>query len=363
MPAFDRRTTEQLGLPRASQLPTLPAADDTDIGGPPIYFNVTGQGSTNPQDQNPLTTDIKLANIDKDCMRDPLNPSFYDEVWCRAAENNTKLFRRVFRCMPDSEVTNWAEYKEYNAYNKRFKESMDGRSSDEPDHNKPDVPAKQASTGGGIGAPGPATVAKAMTEKVTGGVIKAGGGEGPTFAGHHMPHMHDEKKALSEANLPGSKPAGGDEAVADPEKRAASGEGDHPFPSMEETRSNSPNNNRLDVNTRKERRTTFSDPEKPPMTATSGYSSTSTPNNYNNNNTNNNERQQAAPQKRRRRATTRGSRRGFSATDEVLSRQEAEELLGLTQGVLVQFPYDWLLVEETNGNWLFQVDQVAPLQI
>ncbi|OIW29121.1 phospholipase D [Coniochaeta ligniaria NRRL 30616] len=363
VPAMDRRTTEQLGLPRANQLPTLPAADDTDIGRPPVQIDTSGQ-PTYTHDQNPLTADIKLARIDKDCMRDPLNPSFYDEIWCRAAENNTKLYRRVFRCMPDNEVTNWAEYKEYKAYSQRFKESMDGTRSSGDEHGKgPDVPAKQASTGGGIGAPGPAAVAKVLAEKTTGGTVKAGGAEGPTVAGHHLPHLHSEKKALSDANLPDSKPAGGDGAIVDPEKRAAA------EAETDDTRPDSPNDARLEVpgKTAENRRTTFSDPEKPPMTAGSGVSSTtaaasSSSPNHNGSNGNGNTGQ-PQPQKRGRRATTRGSRRGFSATDEVLGRQEAEELMGLTQGTLVQFPYDWLLTEEMNGNWLFQVDQVAPLQI
>lgn len=388
MPALDRRTTEQLGLPRANQLPTLPAADDTDIGGPPMHIESSaGAGGSGghslgySHEQNPLTADIKLASIDKDCMRDPLNASFYDEVWCRAAENNTKLFRRVFRCMPDNEVTNWAEYKEYKAYSQRFKESMDGgtaagagagatRSSDgEQQHPEQQqqhdgkMPAKGASTGGGIGAPSPAAVAKVLAEAATGGAFKAGGADGPTVAGHHMPHLHSEKKAaMSEANLPGSKPAGGDEAVVDPEKRAAA-ERDA------EDSATTNDNARLGVPGGKTRRTTFSDPEKPPMTAESGVSSTtaaasnSPPPPANNTNSNSEKQQPQQPQKRRRRATTRGSRRGLSATDDVLSRAEAEELMGLTQGTLVQFPYDWLLTEEMNGNWLFQVDQVAPLQI
>jgi hypothetical protein len=45
------------------------------------------------------------------------------------------------------------------------------------------------------------------------------------------------------------------------------------------------------------------------------------------------------------------------------SREDAELLLSMVQGSLVQFPYDWLKAEEHNSNWLYQVDQVAPLQI
>jgi phospholipase D1/2 len=49
--------------------------------------------------------------------------------------------------------------------------------------------------------------------------------------------------------------------------------------------------------------------------------------------------------------------------EEVLTRSEAEELLSMVQGNLVQFPYDWLLTEENKRNWGYNVDGVAPLQI
>lgn len=365
VPPMDRRTTEQTGLPRANQLPSLPVVDDTDIGGPPILVDATGEACDKPH--NPLTEGITLANIHKDCMRDPLNPTFYEDVWCRAAENNTKIYRRVFRCMPDDQVTNWAEYKEFEAYNKRFKESMDGaQSSNEPDHSRPDIPSKQASTGAGIGAPGPAVVAQIMTEKAAGGAIKADG-RGPKMMGHHHSHLghhHAEKKAMAEANLENSNPVGGDSAIADPEKAAAAAEGDQSLPNIVQARSNTPTNHKLDVKpdtNPKERRTTFSNQEKPPMTAASNGSSTTA--GQQTNATNEKENKPAGSQRRRRRGNTRSSRRGFVPTDDLLDRNEAEEFLNLTQGALVQFPYNWLYTEENNGNWLFQVDQVAPLQI
>ena len=118
---------------------------------------------------------------------------------------------------------------------------------------------------------------------------------------------------------------------------------DTPFPPLEEA---STNHLHLKADKGKERRTTFSALEKP-TTAASGTTS----------HTN------AGSVRRRRRATTKGSRRGFHGTEELLTKEEAEELCHMIQGHLVQFPYDWLLVEEGNGNWLYQVDQVAPLQI
>ncbi|KAK4195935.1 putative phospholipase D1 [Triangularia verruculosa] len=328
MPPFDRRTTEQLGLPRANQLPTLPMVDDTDIGGPPVHTDANGRLSFGPMHTLPI--DIKPADIHKDCMRDPLNPAFYDEVWSRAAENNTRIYRRVFRCMPDSEATNWAEYKEFDAYNQRFKESMDLHRSDE-ESEKPHMShaAAQAAGGGaGIGAPGPATVSQAMAEKISSPIINTIK-DAANKDEQRKDGVYDEKQQEWEGVNP-------DPAVV-PDNSSQ----DH-LPQQQ--------SERLDVVGKpRERRATFSNNnnggEKPPKTG----DSTAT----------------GSQRKPRRRATTRGSNRkgGFLPGDDMLGRGEAEELLGMTQGALVQFPYDWLVVEETNGNWLFQVDQVAPLAI
>ncbi|KAK3381294.1 hypothetical protein B0H63DRAFT_450651 [Podospora didyma] len=325
MPAFDRRTTEQLGLPRANQLPTLPLVDDTDIGGPPVQTDETGRPNLGPV--QPPIIDIKLANIHKDCMRDPLNPSFYDGVWCRAAENNTRIYRRVFRCMPDSEASSWLEYNKFQAFNKRFKESMDGhRSSEDGEKTEVDAPPAQSSAGAGIGAPGPGAIGKSLTEKITSPVTNA-------FGGDHHQQQHQTVRTSGDSNMN--------------EKQA-----------MTVTTGEGPLENR------KERRATFSNQEKPynlgSINSANGYpvGSINEASSYGGGS-----KPSGSQRRQRRRATTRGSRRGHLPADEPLPRAEAEELLNMTQGALVQFPYDWLGIEESNNNWLFQVDQVAPLQI
>ncbi|KAK0702589.1 hypothetical protein B0T21DRAFT_299717 [Apiosordaria backusii] len=350
MPPFDRRTTEQLGLPRANQLPTLPMVDDTDIGGPPVHTDAGGRLSFGPIHTLPI--DIKLADIHKDCMRDPLNPAFYDEVWSRAAENNTRIYRRVFRCMPDSEATNWAEYKEFDAYNQRFKESMDFHRSDEESEKPPmSHAAAQAGGGGvGIGAPGPATASHAAAEKLSsplGHAVK----DALSVNEPNKDAALDEKRMMNEHYNREENPWGN--MHHDPEKSVDPLDtGDLPINSSHD---NLPQTEKLDVVRPRERRTTFSNQEKPPKTGDSTASAA---------NTDANGVKPVGSQRRpRRRATTRGSRKGFNPTEDLLGRADAEELLNLTQGALVQFPYDWLVVEETNGNWLFQVDQVAPLAI
>ncbi|KAL1839960.1 hypothetical protein VTJ49DRAFT_965 [Mycothermus thermophilus] len=380
VPSLDRRTSEQLGMPRPYQMPALPAGDDTDIGGPPPPGTSSAAAARTAPASEVLPLGIKLAKIDKDCMRDPLDPAFYEDVWCRAADNNTRIYRRVFRCMPDSEVTNWAEYKEFWNYCKRFKESMEAGLGlkTEDGEGEEEVVESQVAAGAGIGAPGP--------EKVLAGE-KVSVPRPPTGDG-----VWDEKAALAadgeQQQQQSQVRAGHDvekqdcavnssrDTLAHSTAAAAAETNAHSRRGSTRQRSRS--------DSRKERRPTFSshqDREKPPPT---GVSTTSTTNGPSLGNSSSNGDHTTNPnasntttttsgsgikptnsQKhtRRRRATTRGSRPRFSGNDELLSKQEAEELLRLTQGPLVQFPYDWLVVEETNGNWLFQVDQVAPLAI
>lgn len=125
VPSTSHPIVSPVELAKPSQLPELPPTDDTDIGGPPPPSKVD---SSKPF--NPLTADIKLAHVHKDCMRDPLNDTFFYDIWRQIADNNTKIFRRVFRCNPDSEVTNWHEYTEFVAYAERFAQAQGMKSKE-----------------------------------------------------------------------------------------------------------------------------------------------------------------------------------------------------------------------------------------
>ncbi|KAK0388300.1 hypothetical protein NLU13_4545 [Sarocladium strictum] len=356
MPALNRRTTDQLGLPRANQLPTLPLGDDTDIGGPAVHYDPT-TGRPISGAFHPMASDIKTAHIDKDCMSDPLDPDFLDEVWNRAANNNTKLYRRVFRCMPDSQVSTWAEYREYTDYGERFRASMGAKPRTDTPETAGDGHPQGTSAGAGVGAPGPEAIAKAA-----GNEIEKTAGKIPHPHIHHdsekqkmstvdpEPALH-EKQALSNAEkleTGAQRPGALDTQMLDsrPAPEAPSpvqSPADTPFPALETTQSKflEP----IASNKDRERRTTFSTIDKPTSReTTSGPSG------------------QFGSTKRRRRGTTKGSRRGFSI-DDMPTPGDAEELLKLVQGNLVQFPYDWLLTEEQNGNWGYQVDGVSPLAI
>ncbi|KAG0645079.1 Phospholipase D1 [Hyphodiscus hymeniophilus] len=350
IPQFPRRTTDQLGLTQLSQLPALPVQDDTDIGGPPILLDSTGNPA--PKPFNPLTADIKMASVDKDCMRDPLNDSFFDDVWRLVAENNTKIFRRVFRCSPDSEVTSWHEYREFAAYAERFAQAQGGGKSNEREEQE--APGKSGPPGATIpGLAGVSTGLAVLSEKVkTHGQSHNDNHPLGTVSewAEHATEEHDDRAAARHEENGIPQLDGVDEKVA---LKRQSGEapaspvqpaGDETFPALDsailgptaesEKAAQAP------------RKTTFS------TTASDKVSSTTTANVPN-----------QGSFKKRRRGTTKGSRKGFFGSDDLISQHDAEELLRMVQGHLVVFPYDWLIKEELNSNWLYQVDQVAPLQI
>ncbi|SPN97465.1 related to phospholipase D [Cephalotrichum gorgonifer] len=339
LPPLNRRTTEQLGLPFASQLPGLPAIDDTDIGGPPAHHDHDNKG---PDDvPHPLAADIKLAYIDKDCMRDPLNPTFLDDIWNRTADNNTKLYRQVFRCMPDSEVKTWAEYRDYTSYAKRFHTSMTGVNKNNKDEHRSDhfqstadlVSEKPVSSSH---EPNPAIV---VPEK------------GETGQLDEKRSLWDQDNASHAAASPsqGRPPLGLDvervfttNSLDHPSPVLPAG--DVPFPALEQPvigpRFLEPGKEWV-----RDRRTTFGPLEKPASRDTSVSAQNA-----------------AGSVRRRRRGTTKGSRRGL-AFEDMLDRDEAEDLLNLTRGNLVHFPYDWLVTEESNNNWGFHLDGMAPISI
>ncbi|KEQ92535.1 hypothetical protein AUEXF2481DRAFT_42977, partial [Aureobasidium subglaciale EXF-2481] len=112
-----RMNTRELGLTLLSQLPALPVLDDSDIGGPSLLKDVS---SENAHIINPLLNSMPRPVVDEDCMRDPLENDFYKKIWHQVAENNTRIYRQVFRCMPDSDVQSWQSYNQFNAYNEKF---------------------------------------------------------------------------------------------------------------------------------------------------------------------------------------------------------------------------------------------------
>ncbi|CAK7233680.1 Phospholipase D1 [Sporothrix bragantina] len=416
VPNQDAANQEQSKFATAGVLPPLPVTDDTDIGGPADH------------PVNPLAADIHLARITKDCMRDPLDPAFIDDVWNRVAENNTKIYRRVFRCLPDSEATNWHEFQEFIAYGARFQESMEARKKGDdtervdPGHGRSGHNHARHAAGGGAGisvpTPSALNAVAAVGEKVANVIMhsqhlphssssndrpttkdsaasEAASGEGVSSSKTEMEKAARAENAFKRRPSSVTGYPGGSFADALPVETDLAGDtvddtaGDT-VGDMNQNSNKSPSALNGAGIKNKNRRTTFSEQEKPPRLSekdgvTNGGGSNNADATSTSNTTNSglpnltstttaattgtasggvSGTQQQGSVKRRKRATTKSSRRGFQGgAEDLLSRADAEDLLGMMQGVLVQFPYDWLHVEESNGNWMYQVDQVAPLQI
>ena len=357
-PYLPRRTTEQLGLSQLSQLPALPVMDDTDIGGPSVFFD--DRGAAIAQQHNPLTADLKAVHVDKDCMRDPLNDTFFEDTWNQIAENNTKIFRRVFRCNPDNEVTNWAEYTEFIAYAERFSQAQAGGKSTEREEQEAQGKSGPVGTNPGPGITGAKdSIAKAADKfRIPGTDHK---GSHPLGTVSQMAEKankeHDLRIDTSNVNLAETSGLDGSQQklgrFSNDIPSPIQPKGDEAFPTFESTLSAT---NDIEKTTSSHgshtgtRKTTFSTVEPPQRHATISSSGVAP---------------QGSVKKQRRRGTSvSGSRRKtFNSSDDLMSRHEAEELLSMVQGHLVVFPYDWLHKEEAGSNWLYQVDQVAPLQI
>lgn len=354
MPPFDRRTTEQLGLPRTNLLPSLPLSDDTDIGGPPVQFD--SNGNPVPFLPNPLVADVQQPQIDRDCMKDPLNPAFYTDIWNRVAENNTKVFRRVFRCQPDSEVQTFADYAAWDNYATRFKKSMfESHDSSRPGTTSTGFPPSSApdvSIERGTSLRATHSQPKLVLSVPSGHTGASAHSNGETLrpgTSHSLHQLNIVQKSTV------GKPSLSDmNSIPSPQKRQHEAPspvfppGDTPFPAFESNTANGLLQAQT-ANESKQRRATFTSLEKPDRASM-------TPSSTSNLGT-------MGTLRRRRRATTRGSRRDFTGHEELLTREDAVLLLENVRGHLVDFPYDWLYSEENKGAWLHGVDSMAPVAI
>ncbi|KAJ6257303.1 hypothetical protein Dda_8192 [Drechslerella dactyloides] len=371
-----RVNTTELGLPLSSQLPPLPATNDIDIGGPTVTARLS-QGSGAPvmmEASHPLFAEIKQPYVDVDHFIDPLNDSFYLDTWHKIANNNTKIFREIFRCMPDNEVKSWAQYKEYMLYQDKFAAAQDGikPSSQHQQHSK----SGQAAPGVGV----PDSLPERLAEKLPPEAAEKLGQVAEKFGqlGHHSTDKSktdgaddaNEKTALSEAD-PGIKEK--NEASPEPQE--------HPFRSVFDNSAL----NEKDIRQSTESvtfdlagpgpRTSdvsigrsplhFNQPAPATLsTAPERLLSVANPgSNAGASVTNGSSVGPAQSVRRRKRAGTRNSRREFHASDDIVDKNVAEGLLSKIQGHLVVWPYEWLITEAEGGNWLYSIDQLAPIEL
>ncbi|KAK4939587.1 Phospholipase D1 [Elasticomyces elasticus] len=378
-PPVTRMNTEELGLPMVSTLPSLPHGDDSDIGGPSLLKTPTTESA---RGHHPLMGEIRRPLVDRDCMMDPIHDAFLYDTWHAVAENNTKIYRSVFRCMPDNMVRTWDDYHQYVAYEHRF-DALQG--NDVPMDDKVPHPARSGSNpktgppGAGITsrAPGvqhlkalsevPADLEKRTTdlkEKVMGAFGERAKGD----------QADAEKEALrkwatelnqAQADRSGKPTPPRQETLGEERAGLATV---HEGSTLHDEGSGGGDRDSLSNDAANVSPSTATAVEKekssingtPPTTSGAfvGYSDA-----MNQNSAAAAGSAATGSTRRRRRATTRSSRRDFSASDDILSIEEAEELLECVQGTVVVWPYDWLEKVEAGSNWLFPLDQISPIEI
>lgn len=362
-PPIERLTTAQLGLSMLSQLPALPISDDTDIGGPPLS-KTTSKGSKEP---HPLVSELRRPQVDRYCMQDPMHDAFFFDTWNVIAENNTKIYRTVFRCMPDNEVKDWAGYQEYEAYEERFNhmQGTDSSTLGRNGRNQQSSVSKSGPPGAGSGLAAapisaannlPADVEKAsgaLKDKVTAAVgAKTKAEEADAVkeklrkwaAEANEAQMNRQERRLSKQD---TFPRFDEKAIpldAVPEDSESPPQASRPATTEGETGDETIFNEKASSSPS----TVAPASDTTPPIQFVGYSEALNMN--------------AQPQ-RRRRGTTKGSGGTFRASDDIPSVDEAEELLSMVQGHLVEWPYQWLERVEANGNWLFPLDQITPIEI
>ncbi|GAB7358799.1 hypothetical protein MBLNU230_g4023t2 [Neophaeotheca triangularis] len=399
----ERTETSVLGLTPRYQLPELPTLDDTDIGGPALQRNMSKSSTT----RIPLhLQNMHRPQVTEDCMTDPIHDEFYYKIWHQVAENNTKIYRQVFRCMPDSEVRDWKQYEMANDYNERFMQSQGlGNSKPKPSADKP--PKSGPPGSGGTGAESVVSAAagdklshtQAKSKGVLGGMIGKfrPGSKTSNSETTHTEEAHEKEFIEKEA---GEKETGEKDASSNgsPETGVPSSEDPNtavPSPNpqpldekegqrLEDERNNGPeafpnlpSNTASDPPQQQQQQKDTECKETHSNSLTNAaatlnpvskirtiqYSSdvNAAPETTATQSTNIQQDPSQKQQQRRRRATTKSS--GKPPTEEVLTYEEAEKLLKMVQGHLVLWPYDWLEKEEKGGNWLYNIDQLAPLEI
>lgn len=113
--------------------------------------NGSSATNLNNPDSNGLPTsssDRDLPNqyfypIDPFGFSDPLSDEFYYDLWERVADQNTLLYREVFHCQPDDEVTTWKQYIEFKELASRFARQQGQKIFDDVELDMPDEERQQ----------------------------------------------------------------------------------------------------------------------------------------------------------------------------------------------------------------------------
>ncbi|KAL9054275.1 MAG: hypothetical protein Q9162_004233 [Coniocarpon cinnabarinum] len=338
-PAPIRSDTLDLGLPQLSQLPQLPNIDDSDIGGPPVKtFTRISANSLNA-----FISDLSRPYVEDNCMKDPLSDAFLRETWHKVAENNTKIYRQVFRCMPDNEVQTWTQYKSFNQYSIRFNEAQ-GISQSRERTAAPNTPNKTGPPGTGtenlvsikLARLNNNSITSTLTDRRTEKTEQARKDTAASATPPEALRLHTADSVKSQTGSVGTNEP--------PQEQAGGAGNDSKEDNLNEKIDDQNDDSKKTIAFRnlpskEDVRHAETPPEEKELNTQSHQNGTGST-------------------RRRRRATTRSSAL-LRGNDPIMAKEDAEEMMKLVQGHLVVFPYDWLDKE----NWFFNVDRMAPLEI
>lgn len=367
--------------------------------------STTGNFTPNGASQfEPMLASMKRPTVTKDCMRDPLEDTFFLDTWNAIAENNTKIYRAVFRCMPDNEVQSWKEYKEYVLYGERFGQ-MQGmaKSSYTADHEGSKSPAGPPGSGitglyglGRVAEEAETKLSKRMptrrdsgTESIDKSAMADWAEKANAMQLKRRTTMDSEREPDAENEKAGLETLDEKAELRAEMKQATPVETPGPPPNVIRHDTKEPTDRADDekptdhalndsliprkptVSSQTSASTITAFPTLPPTTGSTPHTPTTPTRTKRSpsaaaNGTAPHSTQQPTQQQqphRRRRGTTRSSRREFHADEDLIDPQDAEALLAMVQGHLITFPYDWLVKEEAGGNWLYSIDQLAPIEI
>ena len=102
----------------------------------------------------PWSMPTHTPKINPNRFHDPLDETFWKDMWVATAVHNTEIFRKVFRCIPDDLVTTWAAYKAFANHAEKFNrapEDVAQGGADEPTKVTHGGPGTHGAGGGGSG--------------------------------------------------------------------------------------------------------------------------------------------------------------------------------------------------------------------
>lgn len=345
--------------------------------------------------------DLPLPHTDEDGLRavnnenipidpwefsDPLNEQFVNDKWMAVAERNTLIFRLVFRCQPDDEVETWKDYKTFAGHLERFyekqREDIGPNSLRKSGNHQPERVDKLV-LGGSIKRTDPDKIrmnriratqghhSPSSSFSQTNGHTKESNGDlevaREKLYRETLEKLSEQEESqgqpVSEQQYQEARASIGDQLAkfhlnsrpnTGPDGAAAEGYVDAPedtFPAAEGNEFDPASSDKiLDGHNlgRLAEPVPFPtvNPSKAPL------------------------RPSASSTSARRRAMT-GSAASISGKparkwghfEHVLDAQVAEDMLQGITGHLVIFPTEWLNRELDSGNWNFQLDRIAPLEI